>query len=108
MPSANSGVSATRDPDLVRCLNQALKLKSRKQYRKAKEILLALAAEHVNSAAVFGTLGDVYWRLGSVDEAIPCFLRASQLAPKSELVSLGLFHTLWETGQTRRAMKEME
>ena len=98
----------TPDPGFVRRLNEALKLKATKKYGQAKEILLALADENADSAAIFGILGDVYWHLDSLHEAIRCFTRATELSPTSELASLGLFHTLWEAGQIRPALNEMK
>jgi predicted Zn-dependent protease len=89
-------------------LNQALKLRSAKRYDKAKEILLALADENENSASVFALLGDVYWRLNSLDNAVQSFTRATKLSPESELASLGLFHTLWESGCKGLALNEMQ
>ncbi len=108
MPSANLKVRSTPDPSLAARLNEALKLRSRKNYEQAKELLLVLADENADSAAVFGILGDVYWRLGSLPEAIQCFRRAVQLSPTSELASLGLFHSLWESGRYRQAREAMK
>jgi predicted Zn-dependent protease len=107
MPYANSTAN-TRDSRLARGVNEAIKLRDARRYAEAKAKLLALADEHPDSASVFGILADVYWRLHSLDNAIQCFARASKLSPKSELASLGLFHTLWEAGQTERALDEME
>lgn len=89
-------------------LNDALELRSAKCYGKAKEILLGLANAHPNSASVFALLGDVYCSLNLLDHAIRCFTRACKLAPDSELASLGLFHTLWESGRTSLALNEMQ
>ena len=108
MPSASSVVSTSPDPVFARRFNEALKLRAAKRYDQAKEILLALADENEDSASVFGILGDVYWQLGSWENATRCFARAVKLSPKSELASLGLFHTLWESGQARLALNEME
>jgi predicted Zn-dependent protease len=108
MPSANLKARSTRDPSFAARFNTALKLRSRKNYEQAKELLLDLADENADSASVFGILGDVYWRLGSLPEAIQCFRRAVELSPTSELASLGLFHALWEAGQYRQAREEMK
>jgi predicted Zn-dependent protease len=108
MPSANLEVKPTADVSLKGRMNRALKLVSAKKYQKAKELLLALAEQNGESASVFGILGDVNWHLGALDEAIQSFAKACALSPKSELASLGLFHTLWESGQTGPALKEME
>ena len=108
MPSASLEVSPATDPGFVVRLNKALKLKAAKKFAKAKEILLTLADENSKSASVFGILGDVYWHLGSLSDAIQSFSRATELSPRSELASLGLFHTLWDSGQTEQALNEME
>ena len=71
-------------------------------------ILRALAKIKSNSASVHGLLGDVYWRLGRLKQAVQSFKRATELAPKSELASLGLFHILWESGKIERAKAEMK
>ena len=107
MPSASSEVSTRADPGFARRFNEALKLRSAKRYSEAKEILLTLADENAKSASVFGILGDVYWHLNSLGDAIECFRRATELSPTSELASLGLFHTLWESEQTKPALNEM-
>jgi predicted Zn-dependent protease len=108
MPSASSVAKTAPKQDLSRRLNQALKLRSAKRYGKAKEILVELTTTHSSSASVFGLLGDVYWKLDSLDDAIRSFTRACKLAPDSELASLGLFHTLWESGRRNLALNEME
>jgi tetratricopeptide (TPR) repeat protein len=85
-----------------------LKLKARKRYAQARELLRTLAAEYVNSASVFGLLGDVNWRLGELSDAVRCFGRATSLSPTSELASLGLFHSLWDAGRIEAALNEMQ
>jgi predicted Zn-dependent protease len=107
MPAANSGTKSAPSVEFTRRLDEALKLKARQRYAEAKKILLALAKEDGHSAPVFGVLGDVYWRLGLLNDASQSFARACALSPTSELASLGLFHTLWEAGQTGPAIDEM-
>ena len=108
MPSANSVARSNAKRDLSRRLNEALRLRAAKRYDKAREILLNLAKEHPNSASVFALLGDVYWRVNALQDAVRCFARASSLSPESELASLGLFHTLWESGRSDDALNEMQ
>jgi len=60
-----------------------------------------------DSASVHAILGEIFWEQHNLDEAIASFSKAVELSPKSELASLGLFHTLWESGQRQRATEEM-
>ncbi|HEX5462687.1 MAG TPA: tetratricopeptide repeat protein [Steroidobacteraceae bacterium] len=46
--------------------------------------------------------------LGHMDEAERYFKSAVVLSPKSEKVSLGLFHCLWERGKEDEALEEMK
>ena len=41
-----------------------------------------------------------------MDDAIALFLRARDIAPKSETVSKGLFHCYWENGEHHEAIQE--
>jgi predicted Zn-dependent protease len=53
-------------------------------------------------------LGSIQLELGRKTEAASSFRQATLLSPKSELASLGLFHALWESGDTDGAFEEMK
>jgi predicted Zn-dependent protease len=88
--------------------NEALKLKEIGKYDESEKILLQLAEEYPNSAAIYGTLGSLYWNQEKLDKAIIFFKKASLLSPQSELASLSLFHTLWDSNKLDEALEEMK
>jgi len=85
---------------------EAVRLQENGDFISAKEKLLRLAEIDPQSAAVFATLGNVYWEMGLLMEAVNTFKRAVGLAPRLEAVSLGLFHCLWTLGKREEAMEE--
>lgn len=87
--------------------NSALRLRNAERYDDALRILEGLQRERPDSAPVLGILGDVFWRKHDLPNAVACFKSATKLSPKSELASLGLFHTLREQGRKRAASTEM-
>jgi predicted Zn-dependent protease len=90
-----------------RTLNRAIALSGQGKNREAVKLLQPLARQHPRSAAIFGCLGGTYFELGEMDKAAKEFRRATQLNPKSELASLGLFHSLWGQGAAAEAFAEM-
>lgn len=77
------------------------------QLEAAEEILVRLAGDNPKSTEILAVLGDVYWDLGRLDDAVQTFRRATGLSPTLELVSLGLFHCLWKLGKRDEAMEEI-
>jgi tetratricopeptide (TPR) repeat protein len=75
---------------------------------EAYSILLELDRAKLNYGPVLGIMGHVCWELERLEEASQLFKRVTVLAPKSELASLGLFHTLFELGKTDDAFEEMK
>lgn len=73
----------------------------------ARDILADLAMSPDATAAVFAVLGSIHWDLGDLSSAIRCFQDAAQIAPTAEVVSVGLFHTLFEAGRHEEAFDEM-
>src|SRR5437899_1823269 len=104
----NSAAKVVKQRDFAKLLGRAIRHRDKSEYDDAIRILRALAKVKPESASVQGLLGDVYWRLGRLKQAVQSFKRATELSPKSELASLGLFHTLWESGKTESAKAEMK
>jgi len=104
----NSAANVVKQRDFAKLLGRAIRHRDKSEYDDAIRILRALAKVKPESASVQGLLGDVYWRLGRFKQAVQSFKRATELAPKSELASLGLFHILWESGKIERAKAEMK
>jgi tetratricopeptide (TPR) repeat protein len=76
---------------------KALKLRKDGDLKEARVNLEYLANVFPKKASVIGILADVCWRLRDLDAAICYFRMATQLSPKSEVASLGLYHTLIES-----------
>lgn len=108
IPSMNSAANVAKQRDFTKLLGKAIRHRDKSEYEDAIRILRALAKVKPESASVHGLLGDVYWRRGQLKQAVQSFKRATELAPKSELASLGLFHVLWESGKMERAKAEMK
>jgi tetratricopeptide (TPR) repeat protein len=90
-------------------LDQALKWKRRKAFKKAVQVLAAIVKEYPDCATAFGLMGGIYYvELHQPKKAVSCFEQATKLSPRSEFASLGLFHSLWTLGRHDRAIAEME
>lgn len=73
----------------------------------AHRVLKPLEEELQGSVFYLTVLGGIYWELNSHEDAIEVFKRASHVSPTSEMISLGLFHCLWKSGDTDQAFDEM-
>ena len=102
MPIANSNKD-----QLKTSLDRCIKLIGQGKHREAIRILHPLTGRHPRSAAVFGTLGRAFFEIGDMEKAREAFQSAVDLNPKSELASLGLFHSLWGQQAASKAFAEM-
>ena len=72
---------------------------------------IALLAQRANifpkAARLWGYLGFLYGEAGQHAKAERAFRKTTVLSPHSEQASLGLFHSLWNTGKTDAAFDEM-
>lgn len=75
---------------------------------EARDYLETIVAGGSESIAVFAVLASVHWEMQNLRDAISLFRRATELAPRNELASLGLFHTLWESGMHDAAFAEIK
>jgi predicted Zn-dependent protease len=94
---------------LEKLLDQAIACKNRRKFVDAEKVLRATVKEFPDSASAWGLLGGIY--LSELAKPLPagrCFAKATRLSPRSEMASLGLFHALWQTGQYRKAVAELE
>ncbi|MEO8164056.1 MAG: hypothetical protein ABI619_01540 [Betaproteobacteria bacterium] len=87
-------------------LREAVSARDRGDLCHAETILQQIQAEHQESSTYFAILGHVKWNLDKLDEAIVAFRRATTLAPTEEIVSIALFHCLWECDDTDAAFTE--
>ncbi len=88
--------------------NEALTLRDQGATQRALEALLQLNDEFPNQPAILGMTGSLYWALQEFSLAREFYLLTTQLSPRSELASLGLFHSLWQIGAQEDALREME
>ncbi len=87
--------------------NEALKLRREGRFSEAIQILSGLAKEYPKLPAIFGMLGSIYKETGDLENSIKCFKITVDLSPKSELASLGLFHSLFKADRKDEALAEM-
>lgn len=93
--------------EMDRRLNAAIQENRAGRHAQALAILVPLSAEYPKSAAVIGYLAGVYFGLKDYVKAEKSFRKTTRLSPKSELASLGLFHSLCHLGRRREAFREM-
>ncbi len=86
---------------------EALRLRDSGKLSESVEILSRLAKDPEATATVFLILGQVWGDLSHPLVAVEAFRIATQMKPRAELASLGLFHALWKVGRTDEAFCEM-
>src|ERR1700730_16530744 len=97
MSSAASRSASESTPDeFKRLLSEAIDLKNQERYREAAQLLERLRETNPESASVHALLADTLWEQNDLPRAVPSFRRAVELSPKSEMASLGSFHTWME------------
>jgi predicted Zn-dependent protease len=72
------------------------------------EALRQLLQLRPDSALFNASLANALNGLGQVDVAEHLFKKAVSLAPRSEKISLGLFHCLWAAAKQEEALEEMK
>jgi len=87
---------------------EAFCLKKAGKFVEARECLKRLALERPDYASVRGVLAGVLFELNEFEEAATEFRATSRLSPRSELASLGLFHSLLRIGDRAAAIAEMK
>ena len=90
-------------------LNRALHLKNKKDFEGALLVLDQLIESDPTSATSHGLRGGILaFELSRWKDAIMSFEKAARLSPRSEMASLGLFHSLWDARRRKAAIAEME
>ena len=87
--------------------DRAIEARDRKEFGVAEGILKSIANRVDDKAAFHAVLASVLWSEGKITEAITSFSRATELAPSSEVVSVGLFHCLIKNGRVDDAFNEI-
>lgn len=83
-------------------------LSRRGETEETREIMRELAANNTRHAVIRAVFANTLVDCGDYAEAESEFYAAVQLRPTSELISLGLFHCLWDQGKTDQALKEIK
>jgi len=104
----NSAVNPQVTSEFKDRFKEAVDLKNQGRSADAEQILNDLLVISPASASVHALLADTLWDQGQLTQAIASFRKAVELAPKSEMASLGLFHTLLESGDREGAIAEMD
>ena len=97
----NSNSTSERD------FEEAIKANRLGDPLRAIRLLKSIASRSPKSAAVIGYLGGVFYNQERYAEAAEAFSTAVAISPKSELASLGLFHSLWQLGRRHESFAEM-
>lgn len=87
--------------------DKAVEYRDKGKYEEALELLLTLNKELFYSTSFLAVLADTNWELNRYDEAIKAFRSAVEFSPKSETLSLSLFHCLLDSGDVDGAFEEM-
>ena len=87
--------------------DEFFKLKESNKFSEALLVIRKIEKNHKNSSVVLGLLGTIYYELKDYKNSSKYFKRTVLLNPKSELASLGLFHSFKHLGENIPAMKEI-
>jgi tetratricopeptide (TPR) repeat protein len=97
------------DPQLNQMLEEAIRLKNERDFSGAVKILRMAVRLYPKCSPAHGLLGGIYFSfLNRPAAALPHCKKAAKLAPKSEMASLALFHSLWELDRQVEALEEMK
>ena len=88
--------------------NKAIELRDSSLYKEAIDILNNLLKSGIYKSAIYGVLGGIYYDLKEYENSERCYQNVISVKPKSELASLGLFHSLFNLGKYKEAFNEMD
>jgi len=104
----NMVISKADEKRLEQLFAEAIALRDLGNLRDTLAKLAEILSEQTKfDAPVLGLMGNIYWDLNDFTKALECYRKAVVIKPKSELASLGLFHTLWNLGKRDEAFDEM-
>ena len=83
-------------------------LREKKEYKKAIAILKKLDQRVKNNSKITGLLGTAFYETSNYSSSKFYFKKTTILNEKSELASLGLFHSLCHLGKEILALKELD
>ncbi len=85
---------------------KAIKLRDKGKFQEALNILEKLLPKHPKRPALLVLLADTHWEIGNFESAVDFFRSATAIRPRTEFVSLGLFHCLRDMGKQEEALDE--
>ena len=85
--------------------NRALEMRET-NVRESIRILQTLNRRYPDHAPIVGVLGGIYHDTKDWVRALYWYEKAVKLSPKSQLASIGLFHSLWRNGRFSDALDE--
>jgi hypothetical protein len=89
-------------------IEEAILLNNKELYKEALVILLSIEAKYKKSSVINGLIASAFYAIKEYGISTDYFKKTTKLKPSSELASLGLFHSLWELKEYKRAYKEMD
>ncbi|HWY87071.1 MAG TPA: tetratricopeptide repeat protein [Gemmataceae bacterium] len=107
--NSNKDSSWKNDPELNQILQQGIYCKDNSDYQGAISAFEEAIRKSPQCSLAYWLLGGVHYTfLNDPRAALPYFQKGVQLSPKTEIASLALFHSLWDTDQTFEALEELK
>ena len=97
-----------RPAELDEKIDKVLQLMRYDKYLDALKEAKVLAESYPEIGPVYGLLSVIYFELERFEEAAEYFKKTTILSPKSEMASLGLFHSLWQLKRYDESFDEMK
>ena len=101
-------ISTERPSELDGKIEKILELKRLKKYKDALGEAEELSVLYPEIGSVYGLAASIYFELDRFEEAVKKYRKATEISPKSEMASLGLFHSLWQLDRGDEAFEEMK
>ena len=92
------------DQDLLK----AFELRNNRNLQDALNLFRRLSYEFSTKSKPLFMLGVCLYEIKDFHAALPVFTEGIKISPSHELMSLGLFHSLWEGGHWHEAQAEAE
>lgn len=89
-------------------INQAIDLKNKSEFHDSLNILLPMLSQYPNDSRLYGLVATNHYLMEDYSNSRKFFLVTVELNPKSELASLGLFHSYRELKKFRKSFQELD
>jgi tetratricopeptide (TPR) repeat protein len=95
-------------PAIEKEIERAIDFKNKGDNWTAIEILEQVDRDHPDYGAAVGLLGCLLWSEKELNRAVLVLQRSVALSPHAPMISLALFHSLWELDRKEDALEEMK